>query len=610
MYRYHPLNTTRNEIRLLVLQPGGFSDDIVAYIQHVPLDYKLKYEALSYIWGSPTPGKNIKISGDDFNVRENLYGALRHLRHAEQTRILWIDAICINQSDIHERNQQIKRMREIYNLADEVIVWLGTETPDNRTAVDFLRHCDQFKSIDDRHEEISDMLAKEENAHILNAVSSFLRQEYWSRVWIIQEIRVATQLRVYFGSDSIRWTTFETVVASVGALLEEPGASDGKSSAFASSPKTILREPTPLQISLLRSGFLNISLDAAIFAFWKGRGASDPRDCLYALYGLFDSQVNDNIATPDIDYNLTTKDVFINFVTYGMTNPSTPSEGPLNLICLREPGRTNTELPSWVPDFSARNTSFIELITCQTSPILCDYRSTTTLNLHSSISGDILRSRGFILDIISRCGDYLDDSGAAVKGLRGQAPPAVLPLIHHWEVLQSWTDLALSLSTIPPNDYDSSRNRFKSFWKSIYVDADDAWDFSPDIEPDLWERAFDIAVDFAANRYPTKSLDEHIKKILGDEASAFRISMEVWAMLSRHRRLAVTIEGTFVLAPADVEIHDLVCILLDCDLPVILRRVQDHYIFLGDCYVENIMHGEITGALKRGEYKTIEFDIM
>ncbi|KAI9691016.1 MAG: hypothetical protein M1822_008636 [Bathelium mastoideum] len=610
MYGYHPLDATRREIRLLVLEPGSFSDDIVACIQHAPLNFKLEYEALSYTWGSSTPEKNIKISGDDFNIRENLYNALRHLRYPKQARILWIDAICINQSDINERNRQIKRMREIYNLADEVIVWLGTETPDNRTAVDLLRRCDQFKSIDERHEEISEMLAKEENAHILNAVSSFLRQEYWSRVWIIQEIRVATQLRVYFGSDSIRWTAFETVAASVGALLEEPRASGGKSFAFASSPKTILREPTPLQICLLRSGFLNISLNAAIFAFWKGRGASDPRDCLYALYGLFDSQVNDNIATPDIDYNLTTKDVFINFVTYGMTNPSTLSEGPLNLICLREPGRTNTELPSWVTDFSARDTSFIEFITCQASPILRDYRSTTTLNLHSSISGDILRSRGFVLDIISRCGDYLDDSGAAVKGLRGQAPPAVLSLIHHWEVLQSWTDSASSLSTIPPNNYDSSRNRFKSFWKSIYVDADDAWDFSPDIEPDLWERAFDIAVDFAANRYPTKSLDEYIKKILGDEASAFRISMEVWAMLSRHRRLAVTIEDTFVLAPADVEIHDLVCILLDCDLPVILRRVQDHYIFLGDCYVENIMHGEITEALKRGEYKTIEFDIM
>ncbi|KAI9694310.1 MAG: hypothetical protein M1820_009034 [Bogoriella megaspora] len=610
MYRYSPLDTTRHEIRLLTLEPGSFFDDIVTGIQHVPLDYKLEYEALSYTWGPSVPEKTINVSGDDFKVRENLDTALRYLRLTDQPRTLWIDAICINQKDLNERNQQVIRMREIYSLANEVIVWLGTETPDSRITIDFIQRYNELASGDDRDDEIKETLAKEENDHILNAISSFLRQEYWSRVWIIQEIRVANRLRIYSGNDTIQWTAFETVIGIVGALLEELMASDGKGLAFGTSRTVSLKELNPLQICLLRVEYLNISTDAATFSFWKGRGASDPRDCLYALYGLFESEDNDKKLTRNIDYNLTMKEVFINFVIYGMTNPATPSEGRLNFICLREPYRTKTELPSWIPDFSIRVTSFTELITCRTQSILRGYRPTEALDLQSSIDGDILRSRGFILDTIDRRGGHFDDSSAAKKGPRGQVPPSVLSVAHHWKVFQSWTDMALSSSSTSRRENASARNRLISFWRSIYTDADDAWNFYTDIEPELYEKAFGIAVDHAANQYPFDSLQDVVRSDLGDKGNTFHISMEFWAMLSRHRRLAVTAQEIFVLAPADVKDLDLVCVLLDCDLPVILRKVEDHYMFVGDCYVENHMHGEITEALKRGEHKLMEFEII
>lgn len=122
---YAPLNSKNHEIRLLLLAPGNFHDELHCALIYTNLKTKPVFEALSYCWGSPDNPKPIRLDGHIFRIGVNLESALRHLRYENAQRILWIDAVCVNQEDLTERSQQIMLMRDVYESAQNVVVWLG-----------------------------------------------------------------------------------------------------------------------------------------------------------------------------------------------------------------------------------------------------------------------------------------------------------------------------------------------------------------------------------------------------------------------------------------------------------------------------------------------------
>lgn len=101
------------------------------------------YHALSYTWGSNVlDHKVMVVSGECHHVlpiTKNAHDALRHIRHSASVRSLWVDAICINQQDVEERNDQVARMAAIYKLAKKVIIWLGPEENNSSLAIDGLK---------------------------------------------------------------------------------------------------------------------------------------------------------------------------------------------------------------------------------------------------------------------------------------------------------------------------------------------------------------------------------------------------------------------------------------------------------------------------------------
>jgi hypothetical protein len=132
---YEPLPP--RTIRLLRVLPGdGEEVPIQCELLIFPLpernDQLQLYEALSYVWGSMDTPYSILVSGRPVHIGQNLYQALHRLRHHVLDRVLWIDAICINQADTREKEQQIPLMWQIYHLAGRVVVWLGEEA-DNST---------------------------------------------------------------------------------------------------------------------------------------------------------------------------------------------------------------------------------------------------------------------------------------------------------------------------------------------------------------------------------------------------------------------------------------------------------------------------------------------
>ena len=104
---YTELNTDQNLIRLLHLGPATSPEDAIrCFFSVVSLDDELQYEALSYVWGEMSDNQEIEIGERRFSVTANLFCALRHLRFQERTRVLWVDALCINQLDLQERAVQ------------------------------------------------------------------------------------------------------------------------------------------------------------------------------------------------------------------------------------------------------------------------------------------------------------------------------------------------------------------------------------------------------------------------------------------------------------------------------------------------------------------------
>ncbi len=155
-YQHSPLRSNRN-IRVLELIPSKRLDDpICCKLIETSVDgappTRLAYEALSYAWGSVDRDREISCHGKPLFITANCEAALRRLRHKSESRMLWVDSICINQSSIPERNEQVKIMAEVYTTAEQVIVWLGENHRHTTTTFLALRvlvtlHSNKFTSL-------------------------------------------------------------------------------------------------------------------------------------------------------------------------------------------------------------------------------------------------------------------------------------------------------------------------------------------------------------------------------------------------------------------------------------------------------------------------------
>lgn len=208
-------------MRLLEIHPADNDDEpLTGNLAPVEFGEKPQYEALSYMWGDSAALRPISINRQTIFVRKNLFDALLYLRNQRRKLRIWIDALCINQEDIAERNRQLRIMHHIYSRARTVIVWLGESysqyndmikglrTRQNEicadTTMDSLESQSQdrttsFEIIDEREREM---------------VGKLYNDGYWRRVWIIQEIGRADCVEVCFGrSDPMRWDLFVHLIA-------------------------------------------------------------------------------------------------------------------------------------------------------------------------------------------------------------------------------------------------------------------------------------------------------------------------------------------------------------------------------------------------------------
>ncbi|KAL5312957.1 hypothetical protein ACEPPN_019383 [Leptodophora sp. 'Broadleaf-Isolate-01'] len=247
-YEYQVLNPPGSTTRLLTLLPGEFEDDVFMEILHVELGSanNVKYEALSYAWGSPNQhhekiyiyetklegGTSVKFL-EFLSIRVNLYLALRHLRLPNAPRVVWIDAICIDQQNITEKGQQVGRMGEIYHRAERVVVWLGPDDRDTPMALETIKtlsagitvgwHHRNITTIPGSQAEIFRTRPEESSLKAAHwaALNKFITRPWFQRLWVRQEVQLASKVLVRCGYFEIEWKDIEKTVLF---LEHTPGA--------------------------------------------------------------------------------------------------------------------------------------------------------------------------------------------------------------------------------------------------------------------------------------------------------------------------------------------------------------------------------------------------
>jgi hypothetical protein len=180
-YPYSPLQPEGDYIRLLSILPNEHEASPLQCELHNYSLQKLStrthlYEALSYVWGNPHETLPIHVDGEQFCVTVNLHTALSRLRDPSLQRILWVDAICINQGNPEEQGQQVQLMAKIYSKAHRVIVWLGEEAVDTKGALSDIRLAADGESAKRSKKEIN-----------RQAIFKLLQRPWFQRIWVREQ---------------------------------------------------------------------------------------------------------------------------------------------------------------------------------------------------------------------------------------------------------------------------------------------------------------------------------------------------------------------------------------------------------------------------------------
>lgn len=137
-HKYQPL-LSKQHTRRLILAPGTVDDSLVGSLEMIELGNTVElapFEAISYVCGSNIKCHTITIDERPLAITESLSQALRQTRPKDRPRPLWADAICINQDDSEEKNQQVALMGHIYQKSRCTLMCFGLDPKDARHACD------------------------------------------------------------------------------------------------------------------------------------------------------------------------------------------------------------------------------------------------------------------------------------------------------------------------------------------------------------------------------------------------------------------------------------------------------------------------------------------
>jgi len=351
---HRPLDAARKEIRLLKINPSFDKDaPIHCELNVASLEDKPSFSALSYCWGPQKPTTLITVNGIDVAVGQNLAAALRHLRETGDatTTPIWMDALCINQQDISERNSQVVIMRSIYESAQAIHIWLGNSGHVSKESLEVLAELAQHSQNDmlvPWIKQIGPLTLQK-----LDQLAILIPNPYWQRTWILQEASLAGHLFIHGDRGRVKLfnpdrNMFHVMHRNLWQLEDalKPGfwAFKWTPSISTDAPRTDIRK----QSENVRGMFSRLNLHTKItvrgimdsLLLFRHSLATDARDKIYGLLGLLPEIFN---MLPDYDKSV--REVYCEATVQLI-------ERMKNLAVLLQACSNDPGLPSWVPDFS------------------------------------------------------------------------------------------------------------------------------------------------------------------------------------------------------------------------------------------------------------------
>ncbi|KAI1753979.1 HET-domain-containing protein [Xylaria castorea] len=346
---YQPLEPGTKNIRVLELLPGVFETNLRGIIRTVALDDKPSYEALSYTWGTRTEGRTLKIRqntnwasrSNELPITDNLFRALKRLRYLLKARVLWVDAVCINQEDIDERSAQVAIMAEIYSNASSTAIWLGDIDDTNIHHVDLspgqrtLQFASSILPLDILWN--NDCLPMD---HALQTTSP----SWKDRGWTIQEYALSRRPYFQFGSRTRMIDKASPYGGQQGGAIPDSGFILEKRIDFPSLGRLTERLK---KLDLIKSE-IERGKQMSLYHAALATGASattDPRDKVYSLLSFLNT-IERDLVYPD--YHISTELVFSRATYAAFKGPT--KLAMLELIAFGT-SRTPIDLPTWVYDF-------------------------------------------------------------------------------------------------------------------------------------------------------------------------------------------------------------------------------------------------------------------
>lgn len=311
------------------------------------------FEALSYAWGTEDASDVLHIGAKgrdhgDLQIRPNLAAALYQLRRKDRERVLWVDAVCINQPVDEERNHQVALMAEIYRSAAKVLVWLGTEDSDSSLAL----HTLDYLGAQMECSRADTMLRSPEcqepswyrSAFQLpfsttewTAIHRLIERTWFERLWIWQEVHLANlRVTVHCGPDDVPFYNLRRALICLREKQKLPSANLRARLEFVDR---LLRDRSGTDFP----GLLSVT---------RLHKATNPKDRIYGVLGLAEFASLHIASMIKPDYNLSLEEIYRDaFVAY-LTD-----SGLLTLLrdCNLEQRRMKG--PTWVPDWSVSRKS-------------------------------------------------------------------------------------------------------------------------------------------------------------------------------------------------------------------------------------------------------------
>ncbi|KAF4339372.1 heterokaryon incompatibility (het-6OR allele) [Fusarium beomiforme] len=622
---YRPLPGA-DSFRLLEILPGD--GDVRCKLHVCSLKgNETAYEALSYTWSEPNSFSDRKIevianfSSHSMVVSGNLFIALRELRRSNTSRLIWADAICINQEDFKERGQQVSMMGEIFSGAWQVIIWLGEETDRCACGKTILKSSvlSSPSAVSKAFEGIcllvNDWLAQsnreditatysnitkdgQTNSHNVEigdfgtyryAVMQLFTRHWFSRMWVLQEVVLARHAIVQLGSYRISW---EWIGLAAAIIVHKPELS---SLDFAGEtiPNGVMHAYLMYRLSSSQKCFRPLTFSfAQLLQVTRLFKSKDPKDKIYGLLGI---PTTDSLAkriVPDYREETDSEQVFEDIARL-----MSQSDSPLTFLSGAGTfGRFIPGGPSWVPSWHEPRPWTI-LPTKLHPGFQC--ASTVPVEIdHSSQAGELV-IRGVIVDPISSWQEDRDPWEIFDQYDKSR---------ENFMKQQRWSreDLnkcALTLScggdgrAYPVED----ENTHLADMAALVLSGRSHW-----VTRDL------VALrDFIKPERTEMTQSEYLEELAVDGNP--RRYINAVEPLRYSYRLFFTKSGNFGVGPLNMRVGDILVVLFGAEVPFLVRPQRHGYSVVGECYVHNLMHGEILdkiasdpdGALKASWIKLV-----